>query len=201
MDAFLSLEEQEKMILENQRLVYYLVKRFNVAPDNYEDLVSIGTIGLIKAAATFDASKEIRFATYAIRYIENEILMYLKKEKKHSKESSLEEALNVDSEGNKLKLKDIIASPGDFTEEISTIELFEKFINIVLNYLSSKERLVMLYQIANVNQADIAKLVNVSQSYISRLEHKLIQKIKSYLYGNVEYKETFRMKKKVIHIK
>ena len=195
MDAFYSLEEQEKIILENQKLVYYLVKKFNVVPDNYEDFVSVGTIGLIKAVATFDASKDIKFATYAARCIENEILMYMRKEKKHSRETSLEAPLNVDSEGNQLTLRDLIAHPGDFTDEITSSDLFEKLINIVLNCLSPKERLVMLYRISNVKQSEIAKMANISQSYISRLERKLCKKIKSYLYGNVEYKEIFKMNK------
>lgn len=195
MDAFFSLEEQEKIILENQKLVYYLVKKFNVVPDDYEDFTSVGTIGLIKAAANFDASKDIKFATYAARCIENEILMYMRKEKKHSKETSLDAPLNTDSEGNKLTLRDLIAYPGDFTEEITSNDLFEKLINIVLNCLSSKERLVMLYKIANVNQKSIGKMANISQSYASRLERKLSKKIKSYVYDRVEYKEIFKMNK------
>ena len=89
MNAFYSLEEQEKIILENQKLVYYLVKKFNVVPDNYEDFVSVGTIGLIKAVATFDASKDIKFATYAARCIENEILMYLRRNSKIKAEVSI----------------------------------------------------------------------------------------------------------------
>ena len=136
--------------------------------------------------ATFDASKDIKFATYAARCIENEILMYMRKEKKHSRETSLDAPLNVDSEGNQLTLRDLIAHPSD---------LFEKLINIVLNCLSPKERLVMLYRISNVKQSEIAKMANISQSYISRLERKLCKKIKSYLYGNVEYKEIFKMNK------
>lgn len=195
MSLVLNSEKQRELVLQNQKLVYYLVKQLNVVHNNFEDMVSIGTIGLIKAAASYDYEKDIRFATYATRCIKNEIFMYFRKENMRANDISLEASLSVDSDGNELTLSEIVASPGDFTEELASDEIFENFINIVLNCLTKKERLIMLYRIANVNQQEIANEINISQSYISRLEKALAKKITTYLKGKTEFKGVFTMTK------
>lgn len=195
MSLVLNSEKQRELVLQNQKLVYYLVKQLNVVHNNFEDMVSIGTIGLIKAAASYDDEKDIRFATYATRCIKNEIFMYFRKENMRANDISLEASLSVDSDGNELTLSEIVASPGDFTEELASDEIFENFINIVLNCLTKKERLIMLYRIANVNQQEIANEINISQSYISRLEGALAKKITTYLKGKPEFKGVFTMTK------
>lgn len=192
-NTFLSSKEQEKMVLENRRLVYYIAKKLNIIQDEFDDFVSIGTIGLIKATASFDTSKNIKFVTYAARCIENEMLMYIRKEKRRTVDVSLDEPLYVDGEGNKLKVSDVIASEDNFAEDLVTTETFVELISIVLNRLTKKERMIMLYKIADVNQSEVAKQLKISQSYASRLERKLSKKIRTYMNDNKKYKEVFKM--------
>lgn len=193
MDTLLSLKEREKIILENQRLVYYIAKKLNIAQDDFEDFVSIGTIGLIKAISSFDTSKNIKFGTYASRCIENEMLMYIRKEKKRTNDISIEEPLYVDQDGNEFKISSFIADKDDFTEDLVITETFVELISIVLNRLTKNERMVMLYKIADVNQTEIAERLGISQSYASRLEKKLSKKIEKYMNDNAKYKEVFKM--------
>ena len=141
MSLFLNPGEQEKMILQNYRLVYFIIKKLNIAQDQYEDIVSIGTIGLIKAVNTFDFERNIRFSTYAGRCIENEILMYMRKEKKHNADISLDETITTNVDGNTLKVGDLISISRDFTEDIMISEIVLKCISIILNRLTEKERL------------------------------------------------------------
>ena len=193
MDTFYSQKEREKMILENQALVYYFVKKINPRRDIFEDFVSVGTIGLIKAVETYDQEKEIRFATYASRCIKNEIFMYMRQEKKYLLTVSLDTPLNSSVDGGELTVEDVLTLPGDFTEDVVTKQLFVDLINIVLNCLSSKERLMALYSFANVNQQTIATELNFSQSYVSRAEKRIHKKIQSFLYSKISYKEVFTM--------
>ena len=193
MDTLLSLKEREKIILENQRLVYYIAKKLNIAQDDFEDFVSIGTIGLIKATSSFDTSKNIKFGTYASRCIENEMLMYIRKEKKRTNDISIEEPLYVDQDGDEFKISSFIADKDDFTEDLVITETFVELISIVLNRLTKNERMVMLYKIADVNQTEIAERLGISQSYASRLEKKLSKKIEKYMNDNAKYKEVFKM--------
>lgn len=193
MDTLLSLKEREKIILENQRLVYYIAKKLNIAQDDFEDFVSIGTIGLIKAISSFDTSKNIKFGTYASRCIENEMLMYIRKEKKRTNDISIEEPLYVDQDGDEFKISSFIADKDDFTEDLVITETFVELISIVLNRLTKNERMVMLYKIADVNQTEIAERLGISQSYASRLEKKLSKKIEKYMNDNAKYKEVFKM--------
>lgn len=187
-------KEQEELVLKNQKLVRYLVSKLSVSSNDYEDFVSIGTIGLIKAAATFDKSKNIKFATYATQCINNEIFMHFRKEKSHINDISLYEPIVSNNDGTELTLFDTIASyDKDFTEVLEENDVFAHFISIILNLLKSKERLIMLYQIAGYNQRFIAEIFNVTQSYISRLEKQLNEKVKSYLQTKKQYKEVFSM--------
>lgn len=188
--------EQEELVLKNQRLVHYYVQRLGIFPNDskYEDMISIGTIGLIKAAATFDKSKNIKFSTYATPCINNELFMYFRKEKAHANDISFEDQISVDHEGNELTLSDIIpSSDKDFTEEIANRESFIKFISIVLNLLESRERLIILYEISGATQEIIAEKFNITQSYISRLIKKLHKKVKSYFTSTKQFNEFFSM--------
>ena len=193
MDTFYSTKEREKMILENQALVYYFVKKINPKKDTYEDFVSVGTMGLVKAAATYNQEKEIKFATYASRCIENEIFMYMRRERKYWVTVSLDTPLSVDMDGVELTIRDVIAIPGDFTEDLVTDQLFVDLINIVLNCLNSRERTIALYRFANLNQQEIATELNLSQSCISRVEKKIHKKIQAFLYSKAKYKGVFTM--------
>lgn len=187
-------KEQEELVLKNQRLVRHLIKKLNVSYNDYEDFISIGTIGLIKAAATFDTSKNIKFSTYAAQCINNEIFMHFRKEKSHINDISLYDPVGIDANGNELTLFDTIASSDrDFTEVLEENDVFIHLISIILNLLESKERLIMLYQIAGASQRFIAKILNISQSYASRLEKQLNKKVKSYLQTEQQYKEVFTM--------
>ena len=190
---------QEELVLKNQRLVYHLVNKLRRASSNcdYDDMVSEGTIGLIKAAATFDDSKKTKFSTYASRCIKNEILMYFRKENRHMYDISLNEPIAHDGKGNELTVGDKIPSPEkDFTERIEESEMFIKIISIILNLLEPRERLIMLYEIAGTPQKVIAENLNISQSYVARLEKKLNEEVKSYLTTTIQFKEVFKMDKK-----
>ena len=194
MSLCLNSKEKEQLVLQNQKLVYHLVKKLSIPPNDYEDIISIGTIGLIKAAATFDISKDIKFSTYAARCINNEIFMHFRKSESHTNDISLDAPIIGHEEGKEITLKDTIPnSDEDFTEKIVEMEVFIKFISIVLNLLSSKERLVMLHEIAGTKQKVIGKKFNLSQSSISRLQKSLNSKVKSYLTNNKQFNEIFSM--------
>lgn len=188
--------EQQQIVLDNQRLVNYFVLKLGVTPNSteYEDLVSIGTIGLIKAAITFDVSKRNAFATYASVCINNELFMHYRKAKKYANDISLESPIGDDNEDTGLILMDQIAHPeSNFVEKIEKNEDFIQLVSVILNYLKSKERLVMLYYMGNICQEDIAEKLNISQSYVSRVIQKAIFKIREAINHQVQYKEVFSM--------
>ena len=140
--------DKEHLVLDNQRLVHYLVQKLGVAPNSsdYEDIVSIGTIGLVKAAITFDTSKNITFATYASRCINNEIFMHYRKANKYANDISIDEPIGDDGEGKELTLVDTIADPdSNFVEKIVDKEEFIKVVGTVLNCLEGKHRIALLY--------------------------------------------------------
>lgn len=194
MQTRLTSKEQKELVLKNLKFVHYLVNKLDQHSYNYEDLVSVGTIGLIKAASTFDESKNIKFSTYAARCINNEIFMYFRKENSHMNDISLNDTIHVDKDGNELTICDILASPEkDFTEQIEDIYNFMRLISITLNLLTGRERLMMLCKIAGYTQKYTAKILNITQSYVSRLEKKLIKKVKSYLENTEQFKEVFSM--------
>ena len=188
--------EKEHLVLDNQRLVHYLVQKLGVTPysSEYEDIVSIGTLGLVKAAITFDSSKKITFATYASRCINNEIFMHYRKANKYANDISINEPIGNDGEGKELTLGDTIAHPeSDFFERIVNKDAFIEIVSIILNYLEEKKRLVMLYRIGEISQTDIAERLNISQSYVSRIETKATIKIREVANHQVHYKEVFSM--------
>ena len=168
-------------------MVVYVAKRYdNSANCPLEDLISIGTIGLVKAINTFKADKNIKLATYASRCIENEILMYLRKNNKIRYEISLDEPLNIDYDGNELLLGDIVGTDDDLVEQEMLKSDQKKIFYEALKELNEREKeiLILRYGLSNndeLTQKDVADLLGISQSYISRLEKKIIKKLRSQL--------------------
>lgn len=180
-----SLKEARSMLIEhNLRLVVYIAKKFDNTGVGVEDLISIGTIGLIKAVVTFNADKGNRLAAYASKCIENEILMYLRSKKKSNKEVSLYEPIGTDREGNEIKLYDIIETDEeDVSEKIYLRENIQKLYEKVESELSDRERLVLkmrygLYSGEEYTQREIARQLGISRSYVSRIEKSAVEKLR-----------------------
>ena len=178
---------RDTLIEHNLRLVVYVAKRYDNSTNcPLEDLISIGTIGLVKAINTFKADKNIKLATYASRCIENEILMYLRKNNKIRYEISLDEPLNIDYDGNELLLGDIVGTDDDLVEQEMMKSDQRKLFYEALKDLNLREKeiLILRYGLSNhdeLTQKDVAKLLGISQSYISRLEKKIIKKLRNQL--------------------
>lgn len=186
--AFLGDQKARDTLIEhNLRLVVYVAKRYDNSTNcPLEDLISIGTIGLVKAINTFKADKNIKLATYASRCIENEILMYLRKNNKIRYEISLDEPLNIDYDGNELLLGDIVGTEDDLVEQEMMKSDQRKLFYEALKDLNEREKeiLILRYGLSNqdeLTQKDVAKLLGISQSYISRLEKKIIKKLRNQL--------------------
>ncbi len=176
-------EARSALIEHNLRLVVYIAKRFDNGGTNVEDLVSIGTIGLIKAVNTFDLSKNIKLATYASRCIENEILMYLRRTGKTKSEVSFDEPLNVDWDGNELLLSDILGTDEDIIFDHIEEEVNRTLLNHALRKLDQREKRIVEMRFGLINgyemtQKEVADYMGISQSYISRLEKKIINRLK-----------------------
>ena len=178
-------EGKSVLIEHNLRLVVYIAKKFDNTGVGVEDLISIGTIGLIKAINTFDPVKNIKLATYASRCIENEILMYLRRNSKTKMEVSIDEPLNVDWDGNELLLSDILGTEEDTIYKDLEQEAERKILIKALNLLSARERSIiqMRFGIGTVDgeektQKEVADLLGISQSYISRLEKKIMVRLR-----------------------
>lgn len=170
------------LIERNLRLVVYIARKFENTGISIEDLVSIGTIGLIKAVNTFDPSKNIKLATYASRCIENEILMYLRRTSKLKAEVSFDEPLNVDWDGNELVLADVVGSESDVLRHLEK-EVDKALLTAALQQLTGREKKIMELRFGLNNeqektQREVADLLGISQSYISRLEKKILKKLK-----------------------
>lgn len=180
------LEAKHILIERNLRLVAHIVKKYQTLEEDNEDLLSVGTIGLIKAVVTFNPDKSVRLGTYAARCIENEILMHFRARKKSSREISLYEPIGTDREGNEIQLFDIIETDEDdahrkaeLKDDIKT--LYQK----VESELSARERLVLkmrygLYNEEEYTQREIAKQLGISRSYVSRIEKSAIEKLREY---------------------
>ena len=181
---------KDLLITHNLRLVVYIAKRFDSNLTNIEDLISIGTIGLIKAVNTFRADKNIKLATYASRCIENEILMFLRKNSSLKNEVSIDEPLNVDWDGNELLLSDVLGTETDLPEaNIESITEKDLLLSAV-SRLSPRERMIMelrfgLNQGKEKTQKEVADVIGISQSYISRLEKRIIKKLKKDIEKNL----------------
>lgn len=176
---------REPLITHNLRLVVYIAKKFESPGASVEDLISIGTIGLIKAVNTFRVEKNIKLATYASRCIENEILMYLRRNNKTKLEVSIDEPLNVDWDGNELLLSDILGTDEDVIYRDIENEMERKLLDKAIQKLSERERTIVELRFGLKNplgqemtQKEVADLLGISQSYISRLEKKIIRRLK-----------------------
>ncbi len=178
-------EARSKLIEHNLRLVVYIAKKFDNTAVGVEDLISIGTIGLIKAINTFNPGKNIKLATYASRCIENEILMYLRRTNKTKMEVSIDEPLNVDWDGNELLLSDILGTDEDVIYKDLEMETEKGLLNAAINRLNPRERKIVELRFGlnneegdEMKQKEVADLLGISQSYISRLEKKIISRLK-----------------------
>jgi len=171
------------LIERNLRLVVYIARKFENTGVGIEDLVSIGTIGLIKAVNTFDPAKKIKLATYASRCIENEILMYLRRNNRTRSEVSFDEPLNIDWDGNELLLSDVLGTENDVIYKYIEDEVDKKLLHLALQKLSGRERKIMELRFGLNNgmektQKEVADMLGISQSYISRLEKRIISRLK-----------------------
>ena len=185
------LEARNTLIIHNLRLVVYIAKKFETTKINIEDLISIGSRGLIKGVQTFKMDKNIKLATYASRCIENEILMFLRKTYRVRQEISLDEVLSVDSEGNEMILSDILTSDDVLAIDEMTKEEEIKDLYQAINKLKPREReiIVMRYGLFDsepLTQKEVADLLGISQSYISRLEKRIIDKMRLEIKGKVK---------------
>lgn len=177
---------RELLIIHNLRLVVYIAKKFESTGIGIEDLVSIGTIGLIKAVKTFSPEKNIKLATYASRCIENEILMFLRKASQYKNEISIDEPLNIDWDGNELLLSDVLGTDDDIVNKGIESEVEKQVLRKEISKLSERERMIMEMRFGLVTghemtQKQVADKVGISQSYISRLEKRIIKSIRKNL--------------------
>lgn len=177
---------RDMLIIHNLRLVVYIAKKFEATAVGIEDLISIGTIGLIKAVNTFSPDKNIKLATYASRCIENEILMFLRKSSQYKSEISIEEPLNIDWDGNELLLSDVLGTDNDVVNENIENEAEKKLLLDSVAKLSPRERFIMEKRFGlngekELTQKEVADLIGISQSYISRLEKRIIKRLKKEL--------------------
>lgn len=184
-DRLLSDGDEVKAILieRNLRLVVYIARKFENTGISVEDLISIGTIGLIKAVNTFDPIKKIKLATYASRCIENEILMYLRRNSKVRSEISFDEPLNVDWDGNELLLSDILGTDNDLIYHYIEDEVERNLLKTALDKLTSREKQIMELRFGLIGggektQKEVADILGISQSYISRLEKRIIKRLR-----------------------
>lgn len=171
------------LIERNLRLVVYIARKFENTGIGLEDLISIGTIGLIKAVNTFDPSKQIKLATYASRCIENEILMYLRRNGRIRSEVSFDEPLNIDWDGNELLLSDILGTENDMIYRLIEEEVDRELLSLALDKLSVREKKIMELRFGlggkkEQTQKEVADFLGISQSYISRLEKRIIKRLK-----------------------
>lgn len=181
-----NLEAQNILIERNLRLVAHIVKKYQGAPEEMDDLISIGTIGLIKAIHTFDAQKASRLSTYAARCIDNELLMLLRSKKKSNREVSLYDPIGTDKEGNEISLLDIIETePVDVVKNYSLKQDIARLYQLLPKVLTTREREIIklrygLYGEQELTQREIAKRLNISRSYVSRIEKNAILKLRSF---------------------
>jgi len=171
------------LIERNLRLVVYIARKFENTGVNVEDLISVGTIGLIKAVNTFDPNKKIKLATYASRCIENEILMYLRRNSKVKAEISFYEPLNIDWDGNELLLSDILGTENDVVYNLIEDEVDRQLLIVAMKKLSNREKEIVqlrfgLNGLGEKTQKEVADMLGISQSYISRLEKRIIRRLK-----------------------
>lgn len=181
-------EARQKLILHNLRLVAHIVRKYYATSKNQDDLVSIGTIGLIKAVDSFNIENGARFATYAAKCIQNEILMSFRAQKKHASEISINETIDVDRDGNPLAYIDVISSDENISEDIGRKIMSAKAMQCIKTVLGVRERQIIimrygLYGSEELTQREIAEKLGISRSYVSRIEKSALEKLKSALEG------------------
>ncbi len=179
-----NIEARNKLIEHNLRLVVFLAKKYENTNVDLEDLVSIGTIGLIKGVNTYKLDKNIKLATYASRCIENEILMFLRKNKKRMSEVSFEDSINLDSEGNELKIEDVFGTEEDIVHKSIEDNDNKKLLEEEIQKLNKRDKEIIelrygLFGKKELTQKELADKLDISQSYISRIEKKVIKKLKN----------------------
>ena len=177
---------RNKLIEHNLRLVAHIVKKYYTGAPDQDDLISVGTIGLIKAIDSFNIENGARFATYAGKCLQNEILMYFRSQKKHSGVTSINEPVDIDKDGNPLTYLEIIASPDDIVDSIDRKIKLEKIIKAIKNVLTERERKIIMLRYGlnksgrHYAQRDVAQMLGISRSYVSRIEKSAIDKIREY---------------------
>lgn len=181
---------KSKLVEHNMRLVVHIAKKYQSAEEDLEELISVGSYGLLKAILSFDHTKGSKLGTYSARCIENEILMLLRGKRKAAKEVSLQEPVGVDHEGNELNLMDVVVSDSkDIVESIYTAEMIQKAMYCMKHILSRREQLILymrygFYGYREYTQKEVGEALSISRSYVSRIEKKALQKLK--LHMNVE---------------
>ena len=178
------LNARNKLIEHNLRLVVFLAKKYDTTKYDLEDLVSIGTIGLIKGIKTYKLDKNIKLATYASRCIDNEILMFLRKNKRRTKEVSFEDSINFDSEGNELKIEDVFGTGEDIVHKSIECQEDKTTLEEEIKNLDDRDREIIEFRYGlgghkELTQKELADKLSISQSYISRIEKKVIKKLKN----------------------
>ena len=179
-------DARQKLILHNLRLVAHIVRKYYAASKNQEDLVSIGTIGLVKAVDTYNAGNGTKFATYAAKCIQNEILMNFRSQKKRAAEVSINETIDVDRDGNPLTYIDVISTDDNMHEEIDRKILSAKALRYINTILTTRERQIIimrfgLYGVKDLTQREIAQRLGISRSYVSRIEKSALEKLRDVL--------------------
>ena len=177
------MDARNILIERNLRLVAHIMKKYYAQTDDQEDLISIGTIGLIKGISTFDQSKGSRLATYAARCVENEILMYFRAQRKTAQDVSLSDYIETGSDGAALSLMDVISDDGDLLEQVATRESILKLKQIIDQYLTPQERevIVLRYGLGGkkpCRQREVAMITGISRSYVSRIEKRALEKLR-----------------------
>jgi len=179
------LEARNELILRNMRLVAHVAKKYQSREEELEDLISIGTIGLIKAISTYKEEYGSRLATYAVRCIDNELLMYFRAKKKTSKEVSIYEPIGTDKEGNQIQLLDVVeAEEKDIVEQLELNQQVKRLYELIPHVLDAREKqiLILRYGLGNVKpvtQREIADKLHISRSYVSRIEKRALEKLKN----------------------
>lgn len=178
---------RNKLIEHNLRLVAHIVKKYYTTAPDQDDLISVGTVGLIKAIDSFNYEKGARFATYAGKCLQNEILMYFRAQKKHSLVSSINDPVDVDKDGNPLTYLEIIAAPDDIVDSLDRKIKLEKILKAIKTVLDERERKIMMLRYGlgksgkHYAQRDVARILGISRSYVSRLEKSAIDKIRDFV--------------------
>ena len=180
------LEARNILIERNLRLVAHIMKKYYAAESDQEDLISIGTIGLIKGITSFDASKGARLATYAARCVENEILMYFRSQRKSSQDVSLSDYIETGTDGAALSLMDVVAEDCDLLEQVATREAVQQLRRAVDTCLTDQERQVITLRygldgLAPRRQREVAQITGISRSYVSRIEKRALEKLRAYM--------------------